>query len=243
MAGHGRPDWYNITPLVQIHASEDINELAARLGSPDTFDRRGNVSHIYTFESGLGEVETQAVVSGSACYLTASPSYLGKPVADLYTIGNVNAYTLVSGRGSTEQAQTYGAEFIFSQSAQEYQIIFYLNYTFGSYLYSSGIKLNPATSAAYYYDSSGNWIQITGTFTIYDMPNLFNNLKLAIDIANTQYLRFILNDTHVSLVGIPLRQTAATTKAMINWSVIQLGGSSLFCDLYLAAVILTINEL
>jgi hypothetical protein len=243
MAGHGRPDWYNITPLVQIHASEDINELAARLGSVNVFDRRGNVIRIYTFESGMGDVSPTAYISGSDCYLTLSPTYHGLPIIDMYTTMDATAYTKIYGNGPTELSDSFGIEFIFSQAYNSNQIDFSLAYVIGGYQYSAAIRLGQIARAAHYYNSSGTWTQISGDYNVGQSPFYFNHLKFAIDISGNQYLRMIFNSSHVSLVGTPMKKSKTTSDPVVSWYVKQYGSNLTGCDLYLAAVILTINEL
>jgi hypothetical protein len=228
---------------VQIHASEDINELAARLGSVDVFDRRGNVIRIYTFESGMGDVSPTAYISGSVNYLTVSPTYHGLPVIDMYTTMNATAYTRIYGYGPTELASSFGIEFIFSQANNNNQIDFGLAYVIGGYNYSAAIRLSQTWAAAHYYNSSGTWTQIAGSYPVGQSPLYFHHLKFAIDISGNQYLRMIFNSSHVSLAGIPMKKSSTTADPVVSWYVKQYGSNVTGCDLYLAAVILTINEL
>jgi hypothetical protein len=243
MIGHGRPDWYNITPLVQIHASEDINELAARLGSADVFDRRGNVIRIYTFESGMGCVTATADTLGSANYLTISPSYHDLPVIDMLTTNNTSAGNTVYSFGPDVLASSFGIEFIFAQVSNANQLDFDLTYVIGGYQYNAGIRLGQSTQTMHYFNSSGSWTQIAGTYIVPYSKPIFHHLKFAIDIADNQYLRVIFDYNHISLVGKALNKSASTAFPSFNWTVNQYGSSVIGCHLYLAAVILTINEL
>jgi len=52
---HGGPDWSTGGQISTVHTIEDLGELAARLGSIVTFDRRGNVIAYDDFESGLSK--------------------------------------------------------------------------------------------------------------------------------------------------------------------------------------------
>ena len=50
---HGHPDYGGAAPLATVYTLQDLAELAARLGSIDVFDRRGNVLLLDDFESGI----------------------------------------------------------------------------------------------------------------------------------------------------------------------------------------------
>ena len=52
--GHGYPDYGTQGPVSTVHSIQDLGELAVRLGSIVTFDRRGNVLWLDGFDSGIG---------------------------------------------------------------------------------------------------------------------------------------------------------------------------------------------
>ena len=62
---HGAPDWFGTTPQGMVHRVADLAELAARLGSPDVFDRRGNVLFMDSFENGQNNWSHGALVGVS----------------------------------------------------------------------------------------------------------------------------------------------------------------------------------
>ena len=82
---HGQRDWSNIGAEELVFAMDDMAELAARLGSPITFNREGNVLFVSTFEHGVAgfgttpggddaEIVTSALwsrTSGYCCKLVA----------------------------------------------------------------------------------------------------------------------------------------------------------------------------
>ena len=49
----GAPDYSNVTTVAPLHRVTDLSELAARMESPVSFDRAGNVIFMDTFEYGL----------------------------------------------------------------------------------------------------------------------------------------------------------------------------------------------
>ena len=57
---HGHPDYGVSTVTKTVAVSTDTNELAARLGSPDAWDRRGQVVRLVNFDWGLNSVLAKA---------------------------------------------------------------------------------------------------------------------------------------------------------------------------------------
>jgi len=64
------PDWYNYRPSSSRHVLGDIGELAARLGSPDVYDRQGDVLWYDRFQHGASA--WLAVVGGTGAELKPS---------------------------------------------------------------------------------------------------------------------------------------------------------------------------
>jgi len=66
---HGSPDWWGSVPSETVYGGLDTGELAARLGSIVTFDRRGNVVWMDEFEHGLGRWELSGSGANNEVYL------------------------------------------------------------------------------------------------------------------------------------------------------------------------------
>ncbi len=68
---HGSPDWWGNVPSETVHGGLDTGELAVRMGSFVSFDRRGNVVWMDDFENGLGPWVWAGSGANNAVYLTA----------------------------------------------------------------------------------------------------------------------------------------------------------------------------
>jgi hypothetical protein len=62
--GKDTPDWGGIYNSQQFYPLFDMAELAARLGSPITYDRRGSLIWHYDFTDGIGDVGPAGVLGG-----------------------------------------------------------------------------------------------------------------------------------------------------------------------------------
>ncbi|GAI74201.1 unnamed protein product, partial [marine sediment metagenome] len=63
------PDWWGNVPSETLHGGLDTGELAARLGSIVTFDRRGNIVWMDEFENGLGPWEVSGGGANNEVYI------------------------------------------------------------------------------------------------------------------------------------------------------------------------------
>jgi len=77
MARHGAPDWSKYRRDAATFSVEDLAEHAARLGSIDVFDRRGDVLFLENFEHGLGAWATGALGAGDSVAISPAWSRSG----------------------------------------------------------------------------------------------------------------------------------------------------------------------
>jgi hypothetical protein len=75
---HGHPDWGEGAIVSTIYRVMDLGELAVRLGSIDTFDRRGNVIFLENFEAGYLKWATSINGTGSSVSLVAGIARSGE---------------------------------------------------------------------------------------------------------------------------------------------------------------------
>lgn len=74
---HGAPDWYGISPKGQTYVLQDDAELAARLGAPNKWERRGDTIWFDTFESGLGTIQVTGAGAALEHYLSTDDPFQG----------------------------------------------------------------------------------------------------------------------------------------------------------------------
>jgi len=242
MSKHGRPDWYNITPMIQVHASEDVNELAARLKTLDAYDRRGNVVNVVDFASGLGEIHQYYNGVGATQYLTYLPTYNGLPTVELAVGESNTAYSDIYGYVTPQQASTYGLEVIFALNPFTNVVFATLSVADGTNIQTAGIKIDADHTKVYYYGPTATWTQVPGTYRLYGGGHLFHHLKFAFDFTNRQYLHMLLNSYAVSMTAYQPYQSVTTSAPYSSWYFSHLGNASRSNSCFLAGIIYTINE-
>src|SRR3990167_1185649 len=79
------PDWGRSAPVATVAPLADLGELAARLGSINTYDRRGNVAWLDDFEATLNKWGTGGDGTGNAVAISTSRARHGAQSVKLTT--------------------------------------------------------------------------------------------------------------------------------------------------------------
>jgi len=206
---HGAPDWHKYRKDSPTFPLEDLAELAARLGSIVTFDRRGELFWFDDFEHGLQK--WYAYGSGTGNSQTISPTilYHGGYAAKLATgsdtarTANLLRYfpSVITGK--------WGAEFSFNATTGMRYTRLDLGLYDGATYHSANVRYDWTNNKLQYQDADLAWQDIA---TAIDLPQsnfLFHTLKLVADFTTDEYVRCILNQTQYSLPDIPIHTSAS----------------------------------
>lgn len=260
--GVGLPDYSNPAPIGQVpvgpvYTSSDIAELAARLSSPDNFDRRGNVIFMDDFRNGISRwrhydasvippaynplswVADYAATSGFACKVTT------EAVAnDLQEMITYLPYPYLS---------KMGFEVAFSMGLNIDSIDFALRLDDGSFDYQWIIVLFPSTNKLYYLDVNGaqveiptSWAKIPGEAKILGSiadtdERLFHIVKLVVDTENKKYVRLIFNNSTFDMSNIAC-YPSGTIGARLESGIGVITAVDVAATIRIGHVIATINE-
>lgn len=239
---HGRPDWYNITPMVQVHASEDLAELSARQDHINVYDRRGNVVHVETFAQGTGGFYTYVTGAASSA-LSAAYSRTDGLALCCYTYGSTDDVVTLIWTQGIQAALSRGLEVSWSATAQHGIIELGLGHDEGGSPWLGGIRYSYETTTLYYYDSSNNLIVIDATLVLPTDATVWHFCKIAVDFEEHQYLRVLVDNHSYSLAGIGLSSSLWSIPGVDYWIVSAQGGGAVASEYYIDSVIATINEL
>ena len=196
---HGHPDYGISAPIKTEYALSDLGELAARLGSIDTFDRRGNVIFLDPFENTLNKWETTLVGTGASAALAADMARNGAYSLKLVTGNLTNNYAAITNRLAYPVISRLGLEF----SSYLYGLYGHIYLLFelydGTYRHSFGIRYTAVTNTWEYRSSNGSWLMFSGPPINLHYGALFHTFKLVIDPENNHYARFILNNIQTDI--------------------------------------------
>lgn len=239
---HGYPDWGGAAPLATVYTLQDLAELAARLGSIVTFDRRGNLIYMCGFESGLIGWLTSAIGTGGAVEQSAEFSRNGAFCAKL-----------IGGSSSPGSAQILkglpypvigklGLEFSFDLNAYvEYFYVGMMLYT-GATRYYPRLRFEPDAGDIDYYDSAGGWTNLVTGASFATTKLRHVTMKLVADFENAKYCRVMHNSITYDISTADLWSFASSAGPRIDliFFVDSDAGQNGIC--WLDDVILTQNE-
>lgn len=198
---HGGPDWGLWGTRQAAYGMDDQGELAARLGSPMVWDRRGDVLSITDWRHGLGEWEATAVGGGGGITLEVGHSRTG-PYSIGLTAGNT-AFTpsYLQLNIPYPVSAGLGLEFSFSEhlTTGYHQADLYVDDDIDMWPFR--VQLWRATGNilvwGYLYGTlpavnAWHLVNTVGTLGVQDQPR--HACKLTVDHTILRYIKFIIND-------------------------------------------------
>jgi hypothetical protein len=238
---HGVPDWGVTNAPKTVYQVLEMGELAARLRSIVTYDRRGDVIALDDFEDG----RRAWLLQGSAGYdvlLTRSRARSGCYSAKLVTAGAWPNWTGMTANYVYPALSNLGFELSFHGGVGAGL------WEFRTYLYDGvnqarlAIRFMAGTAPVSYRDSVGNWIPFTTPIAAPDFNYVFYTIKVIVDPTTNKYVRVLLNDRSYSLAGISPELIAWATAPQVEMNIYLEAGLITSGSLWIDDFILTQNE-
>jgi len=240
--GHGTPDWWGGAPKSTTYALGDMAELAVRLGSIVSFDRRGDVIWYDDFRDGIGKFAVAGSGTGTDVWpVGAYGMYRGLAV-------NLHTGTLTGNASGIDKVVHYpvlggiGLECSFVPHWQQLnQRLCCLVYD-GTNVYRYQVRYDQTTGKVEAFHSDGAWytlgtpgVQRTG-YTAY------TTMKMVFDCLAVKHVRVLFNGaTYVSSAYAPTVDVDATAKSM-ELFIYAFTSVDAAIDVTVGSVILTQNE-
>lgn len=195
----GSPDWGRYAPKATVASLQDMGELAARLGSIVTFDRRGDVIHMESFAHGLNKWDPSGSVGGWDAAVDADTARSGAQSLMMKTPPVGQATVKIDHLLPYSQLSSIGMEISFQhQSALQYAEIVLWLYS-GTHLSQARIRIMFQDKTLELDDQNQNPQVFATGLKLRDLDMLFNTIKIVVDMRTTKYVRCILNDTEYNI--------------------------------------------
>jgi len=212
------PDYSKYLPGSSRFSLQDMGELAARLGSPDTFDRRGEVIWMDDCRHGLGAWLYNTWGTGGEIYVDSHFSLF-------------SGYEIVMIAGATDilaaQLQKFLAFYYVKRIGGEIGVGFETDFS-GYYMQlkqDDGVKelratfrIDPTTKAYMIRDADAGYVTIDNYVTIQHAYGFFLPIKLVCDFETEKYCRLIINDREYDLTDYTL--TTHDTSNMKHYAIV-----------------------
>lgn len=239
---HGTPDYGLFAPKATVYALPDLAELAARLGSPVTHDRRGDVIWFDDFEGGIdrwggggtgtGERQDWSALhprSGGFTYQHTTGSTSSRLSFQLIYL----PYPVLGALG-IEVAFTMGINIAaFSIRMDAYT---------GTHGLLSWMQYTISTETFQYLKSDGSWGDLSPTRAMTATPYQNHVAKLVTDYSGEQYKRLIFDEHEYDLSSYAQRKVATATEPQLIGEVRFTGVAGGNRNAWVDNVIVTQNE-
>lgn len=236
------PDWGALSAQSTVHEVTDLGELAVRLGSIVSFDRRGDVVWLDDFESSLNKWFTSS--SGAGGGVSASLTYArnGQTSALLTAGSDAAAIATMEHSLPFPHLSRFGFEASESHPLDTDIIDYFIDLFDGSTKTEFVIRQRIVINDVQYQDENGVFVTFTTTPTILASFTFFNASKIVVDFTSKEYVRLILNNVEYDLSGIAAKESASVSRAQLIVRIRNIGREGNNDKVYVDDVIVTQNE-
>jgi hypothetical protein len=239
---HSAPDWSSLRTAIAYPRRQDLAELAVRLGSIVSFDRRGDVVLWDDFESGLSRWSANLSGSGAAVYLSSARARSGLFSVLLLAGTDLSRYAAISVAIHVSVAAYCGWE-ISVQPGSAYETLQWeLTIYAGGLMLQYVVQLDRAAQELRLRDHTGAFVTFATDVDTTYYAGLWTPAKLVADPQGRSYLRFLWGSSAWDLSSYSAQATAAVGIDRILATVRLTGRAGAGDYAYVDDAIVTVNE-
>jgi len=240
---HGQPDYGMYSLASTIYRLTDMGELAARLGSGNRHDRRGNVLYASNFAGGINEWATTVIGAGSEVTWSPDMPYVGGFCCRLHTGTAAFNYAKARIHLPYPSLSMIGVEAAIAINYYHDATFISLDMYLDGVQYNGQIRYDAATDSVNLYLAGGGFEELLPKPNLSVSEGRYHIFKLVIDAETKKHTRLIL-DSHVyDLSGYDIYQQASISGDQLVAAVWVQTDDTAGRDSYLGNVIVTHNEM
>lgn len=190
-------------------------DLAGRLGACKTWDWRGNVLFMNTFEYGLGNFNKATSGTGASVTITPDFAMFGGYSAKLIGGSDSNKRAHIYTKMGRNPTTGYGLEVAWATLSNYHYIEIQLLVAVGSTTHMGFLRHVRGDGKLYYYGDDAAYHNFA-TQTIEGIFNAFNFLKVVIDVDESKYIRCLMNSETYDLSAYALETAAIGNKDTVS---------------------------
>lgn len=191
---HTMPPWTSRYKMTTVFGHIELSELAARLGSPNIFDRHGHMVFMDDFESGTLFWGTGGNGTGSSVDLVGDWAKTGSQSVKLTAGEGADGSANIVRYFGIKIIGKIGAEFSFTLDAETAYVELNIRYYNGTYLYSFDTRYDLANTKIQGYNGAASWSDIETGVILEAANDTFHTMKLVVDIQNLTLSKIYLDD-------------------------------------------------
>ncbi len=239
---HGTPDWGLVGPKNITYGLDDLGEHAVRVGSPDIWDRRGDVVYITDFAEGLGLVQVLGTGIDTACNLETGHARHGAYAVGLAAGMGPPAYARLYLGMAFEDLSAVGLEFSFSLDASTGSLTCCVAWYSGGVYYEAKVEYDRQNSRLYYIDAAGVAQLLDASLVRHNCIYPEHTMKLVADMALLDYVRVMFDERAYDLRGEPVRAQPIGGSDRWYFEITHVGVPAANPTVYVDSLIITQNE-
>jgi len=236
------PDDYPWLPGSARFPLADLGELAARLGSPVTFDRRGEVLWYDIGNRGVAPYAVGGSGEGNEVYVDCAYTLHGGYDLIMVAGSDDERYSDLSKMLSNIVLQHMGLEVAFALFSPNDFFLIRAMFFDGSQQHRGSIKVNGSEQTLCYEDEDGNYVPLLSGIKFDDPYGVTHHIKLVMDFETGYYVRLLFDDYIFSLADIQEHKSIAADIPQYRLELCQRGRLEYNDTAALFHVIVTGNE-
>lgn len=221
--------------------SVGLAELAARLGSVMSWDRRGQIVKAITFENGFGDCWGSTSGTGADVQLSPYFHHVGGYSCLLTSGTTVDKSAQIRTYGEYAPADRVGLEVGFSVSTQPDYIYFDLRVWDGSRVHQLYGRLNNATDKLQIFNSALAYVDVC-TFQRPDVPQFSYRVKFVADLGAERWVRVLSRGVEYDVSAVVTRAADSDATAYFEATVVAQEDGVTSHTIYVDSMIVTTNE-
>jgi hypothetical protein len=239
--GKDTPDWGGIYNSGQFYPLFDMAELAARLGSPITYDRRGSLIWHYAFELGIGDVGPAGVLGGGVVLSTSvweSPPFCAR----LFTGANAASQASVERRLPVPQSLRVGFQASLRLGTEADHALLILEHFDGDTRHYTWLDIDPLNSQLLVLTQGGVEVTLSSALPDLNTGYYFAHAKVVADLTDHSLVRALLDTDEYNLAGYSMAFQADASAPHIRGRVLLDNVEAVAADVYVDTLIFTAAE-
>lgn len=239
---HTLPDYTTKYRLTRFFANIDDAELAVRLGSPVSMDRRGSVVWYDPFETVFNKWDVDYSVGTGWTGLSHNIANHGDSSLLIRTPDDTNAITSLSRYMNSIKGERIGLELSWC-SEDDYPRIGLGYYQYDGTNYTQGIIwFYTQTDILYVQDDVPALVEVADNVGWAEELHAWYTMKVVMDLTKGKYVRAIINNDEYDISAINLTKAASVTPDQLLLQIFVWHTDNREYDVYLDDFILTTDE-
>lgn len=239
---HGAPDYYQYRRDSVTYPLADLAQLAARLGAVVSFDGRGDVAWIDSFEDALVHWSATGSPAGYTAISSALYAEHDGLSAELTPAGSGANQVELEHSLPYRALSLLGFEAWWMSMGDNDSVVLGLDLYAGGRVHSFEAKADIANSRLQVRTGSTTWSTIRSGVLIAEKETMFHRMKFVLDPVNLLYSRLLFNRFEDRDLAISPWDQAATSLEMITLRLQVNGSAGVDSPVYFDVVIHTWDE-